>query len=106
MRNTLFALVPPGFVPSDSRAARVLPSPGASRHGAAGRIRLLRADPAPLRYVSFLTAARAAWGNLALMRRAVVNILGRDARKRGMRRCQKLAAWNPAYLEEVLAGGN
>ena len=45
-------------------------------------------------------------GNLALMRRAVVNILGRDARKRGMRRCQKLAAWNPAYLEEVLAGGN
>jgi hypothetical protein len=40
------------------------------------------------------------------MRRAVVNILGRDARKRGMRRCQKLAAWNPAYLEEVLAGGN
>ena len=45
-------------------------------------------------------------GNLALLRRAVVNILGRDACKRGMRRCQKLAAWNPAYLEEVLAGGN
>jgi predicted transposase YbfD/YdcC len=44
--------------------------------------------------------------NLALMRRAVLNILGRDAQGRGLRRCQKNAAWNPAYLEAMLAGND
>jgi hypothetical protein len=33
----------------------------------------------------------------------VLNILGRDAQGRGLRRCQKNAAWNTAYLEEMLA---
>ena len=41
--------------------------------------------------------------NLALIRRTVLNILGRDAQGRGLRRCQKNAAWNPAYLEALLA---
>lgn len=41
--------------------------------------------------------------NLAMIRRTVLNILGRDAQGRGLRRCQKNAAWNTAYLEEMLA---
>ena len=42
--------------------------------------------------------------NLALLRRAVLNVLGRDAQGRGLRRCQKIAAWNPAYLEAMISG--
>ncbi len=45
-------------------------------------------------------------GNLALMRRTVVNVLGRDIRKRGLRRCQKITAWNPACLEDALSDGD
>jgi len=41
--------------------------------------------------------------NLALIRRTVLNILGRDAQGRGLRRCQKNAAWNPAYLKALLS---
>ncbi len=41
--------------------------------------------------------------NLALMRRAVLNVFSRDAQGRGLRRCQKNAAWNPAYLEALLS---
>ena len=43
---------------------------------------------------------------IALMRRTVLNILGRDAQGRGLRRCQKNAAWNPAYLEAMLSGND
>ena len=42
--------------------------------------------------------------NLALIRRAVLNVLGRDAQRRGLRRCQKIAAWDPAYLETMISG--
>ena len=44
--------------------------------------------------------------NLALIRRVVLNVLGRDAQGRGLRRCQKIAAWNPAYLEAMLSGND
>ena len=44
--------------------------------------------------------------NLATIRRTVLNILGRDAQGRGVRRCQKNAAWNSACLEEMLAALN